>query len=254
MTALAYIDFFDPARDTDSSPKVVQIYRTQFPELYEATDRGALKTARGSPIRLGGDTLITYRSAIQKIYGKAFRFLDVATQQDIRAALEEYSNTAEKRIQHWDGVNVLNNHQIGNMLPFPSDIPSLNSIRADVVNIPTAPAYDYYRDIRQQFFGGNEGKPIVKERLYDYFDRFLAEVERYYAESADFRPKSELQVAIYYLRSYFDYFQTYEKFVEDNLLQDFVGEDLWSITDFREYLQVANEIIDMRGKRFNVST
>lgn len=254
MTALAYIDFFDPARDTDSSPKVVQIYRNQFPGLYQATDSAGLKTTRGSPIMLGGDTLITYRSAIQRIYGKAFRFLDVATQKDIRSALEKYSNTAEKQIHYWDGVNVLNNHQIGNMLPFPSDIPSLNTIRADVVKIPAAPAYDYYRDLRQQFFEGNEGKPLVTERLYDYFDRFLAEVKRYYAESTDFRPKSELQVAIYYLRSYFDFFQTYERFVEDNLLQDFVGKDLWSITDFREYLQVANEIIDSRGKRFTVFT
>jgi hypothetical protein len=140
------------------------------------------------------------------------------------------------------------------MMPFPSDTPSLNSLRADVVNIPAAQAYDYYRDLRQQFFGDNEGNPLVTERLYDYVDRFLAEVKKYYAESADFRPKSELQVAIYYQRGYFDFFQTYDKFVEDNLLQDFVGKDLWAITDFREYLQVANEIIDSRGKRFTVST
>jgi hypothetical protein len=254
MTALPYVDFFDPARDTDSSPQVVQIYRNQFPDLYRAADRRELKTSTGSPVKLGGDTLITYRSAIQRIYGKAFRFLDATTQRDIRLALDTYSNTAEKRIQYWDGEVVINNHQIGNMMPFPSDTPSLNSLRADVVNIPAAQAYDYYSDLRQQFFGDNEGKPLVTERLYDYFDRYLAEVKKYYAESADFRPKSELQVAIYYQRSYFDFFQTYDKFVEDNLLQDFVGKDLWAITDFREYLQVANEIIDSRGKRFTVST
>ncbi len=250
MTALPYVDFFDPVRDTDSSPRIVQIYRNQFPYLYRATDRRELKTSTGIPIQLGGDTLITYRSAIQKLYGKAFRFLDATTQSDIRAALASYSNNSEKRIQYWDGEVVINNHQIGNMMPFPSATPSLNSLRADVVNIPASQAYDYYRDLRQQFLGDNEGKPLVTERLYDYFDRFLAEVKKYYAAPADFRPKSELQVAIYYLRGYFDFFQTYEKFIEDNLLQDFVGKNLWAITDFREYLHVANEIIDNRGKRF----
>ena len=32
--------------------------------------------------------------------------------------------------------------------------------------------------------------------------------------------------------------EAYDKFVEDNLLQDFVGKDLWAITDFREYVKV----------------
>ena len=44
MTCLAYVDYFDPVRDTDSTPKVVQIYRHQFPELYRATDGGKLRT------------------------------------------------------------------------------------------------------------------------------------------------------------------------------------------------------------------
>jgi hypothetical protein len=156
-------------------------------------------------------------------------------------------------IQCWDGRGVINNHQIGNMMPFPSGTPSLNSLRADMVKIPAGQAYDYYRTLRQQFFDGNKGKPLVTERLYDYFDRFLAELKKYYAAPADFRPTSELQVAIYYQRGYFDFFQTYDKFVADNLLQDFVGKDLWAITDFREYVQVANEIIDSRGKRFSAS-
>lgn len=254
MTALPYVDFFHPVRDADSSPHVMQIYRHQFPDLYRATDRRELKTSTGSLVKLGGDTLITYRSAIQRIYGKAFRFLDASTQIDILSALNTYSNTAEKRIRYWDGEVVINNHQIGNMMPFPSGTPSLNSLRADVINISATQAYDYYRDLRQQFFRENEGNPLVTERLYYYFDKFLAEVKKYYAESADFRPKSELQVAIYYQRGYFDFFQTYDKFIEDNLLQDFVGKDLWAITDFREYLQVANEVIDIRGKRFTLST
>jgi hypothetical protein len=253
MTDLPYVDFFNPVRDTDCSPQVVQIYRKQFPDLYMAADRRELKTSMGSPVMLGGDTLITYRSAIQRIYGKTFRNLDSTTQRDIWSALDTYSNTAEKRIQYRDGDDVINNHQIGNMMPFPSDTPSLNTLRADMGRIPTASAYDYYRDLRQQFFGGNGGKLLVPERLYDYFDRFLAEVKKYYAESTDFRPKSDLQVAIYYQRGYFDFFQTYDKFIEDNLLQDFVGKDLWAITDFREYLQVTNKIIDSRGKRFTVS-
>ena len=219
MTSLAYVDFFDPVRHADSSPKVVQIYRNQFPELYRATDRGELKTSTGSAIQMGGDTLITYRSAIQRIYGKQFRHLDASTQRDIQSALDRYSNTAEKRIQFWDGV-VINNHQIGNMMPFPSGIPSLNSLRADVVNIPTGQAYDYYRTLRQQFLVNNEGRTTVTEKLYDYFDRFLSEVKKYYTEATDFCPTSELQVAIYYYRSYFDFFKTYEKFIEDNLLRN----------------------------------
>jgi hypothetical protein len=254
MTGLAYVDFFDPDRDADSSPQVVKIYRNQFPDLYRATDRRELKTSTGYATQLGGDTLITYRSAIQKIFGKAFRHLDSQLQRDILSVLEANSNTAEKRIQYWDGCVVINNHQMGNMMPFPSSIPSMNQLRADVVNIPSAQAYDYYRDLRHQFFGDNEGKPLVTERLYDYFDRFLAEVKKYYAEPADFRPTSELQVSIYYQRGYFDFFQTYDKYIEDNLLQDFVGKDLWGMTDFREYVQVANKIIDGRGKRFTAST
>lgn len=250
MTPLPYVDFFDPARDADSSPKVVQIYRNQFPDLYRATDCKELKTSTGSPVQLRGDTLITYRSAIQRIYGKPFRFLDAETQSDLLSGLDTYSNTAEKRIRCWDGEVVINNHQIGNMMPFPSDIPSLNSLRADVLKIPAAKTYDYYRDLRQKFFGENNGKPFVSERLYDYFDRFLAEVKKYYAEPEKFWPKSELQIAILHQRGYFNFFQSYDKFIADNLLQDFVGMDLWAITDFREYLKVSNEIIDNRGKRF----
>ena len=205
-------------------------------------------------MKLGGDTLITYRSANQRIYGKPFRFLDKKTRSDIRAALDIYSNTAEKQIHYWDGEVIINNHQIGNMMPFPSGTPSLNTLRADLGNKPTAQAYAYYRDLRQQFFGNNEGKPLVSERLYDYFDRFLAEVKYYYAEPANFNPKSELQIAIYYQHGYFDFFQTYDKFIEYNLLQDFVDENLWAITDFREYLQLTNKIIDRRGMRFNITT
>lgn len=254
MTTLPFVDFFDPTHDTDITPQVVQIYRNQFPDLYRAADRGEIKTSTGSAIQLGGETLITYRSAIQKIYGKAFRHLEASTQRDITLVLDTNSNTAEKRIQYWDGSNVINNHQIGNMMPFPSGMPSLNSLRADMVKIPASQRYDYYRTLRQQFFDGNDGKPLVTERLYDYFDRFLAEVKKYYAAPADFHPTSELQVAIYYQRGYFDFFQTYDKFVEGNLLQDFVGKDLWAITDFREYVKVANEIIDGRGKRFSASS
>jgi hypothetical protein len=216
-------------------------------------DHGELKTSAGSAMGLGGETLITYRSAIQRIYGKAFRHLDASTQGDIRAVLDRNSNTAKKRIQCWDGHDVINNHQIGNMMPFPSGMPSLNSLRADMINIPCHHAYDYYRALRQRFVDGNGGRPLVIERLYDYFDRFLAEVKKYYAARGHFQPTSELQVAIYYYRGYFDFFQTYDEFVRGNLLQDFVGKDLWSVTDFGEYVRVANEIIDGRGKRFSAS-
>jgi hypothetical protein len=230
MTALPYLDFFDPALDADSSPQVVKIYRKQFPDLYRAAGSGELKTSSGIAIQLGGDTLITYRSAIRRIYGKYFRHLDAPKQREILSILDVYSNTAEKRIQFCDGLDIVNNHQIGNMMPFPSGMPSLNSLRADV------------------------GAPPGADKLFDYFDRFLSEVKSYYAKSADYRPTSKLQAAIYYYCGYFDFFGTYEKFVEDNLLQDFVGKDLWTVTDFREYLQVANDIIDSRGKRFSVST
>lgn len=230
MTALPYIDFFDPALDADSSPRVVEIYRIQFPDLYRAVDRGQLRTETGSAMQFRGDTLITYRSAIRRIYGKYFRHLDAPTQREIRSILDAYSNTAEKRIQFWDGLDIVNNHQIGNMMPFPSGTPSLNSLRADVGASPDA------------------------EKIYDYFDRFLSEVESYYAKSADYRPTSKLQEAIHFYRGYFDFFQNYDKFVEDNLLQDFLGKNLLAITDFREYVQVANDIIDSRGKRFSVST
>lgn len=222
MTRLAYQDFFDLAHDPDSSPRVVKIYRQQFPDLYQATDRGELKTTDGRPVILGGDTLITYRSAVKKIYGKYFRELDSVTQKDILSALEAYSCTSQKQIQFSDGKGVINNHQLGNMMPFPSSIPSMNILRAS--------------------------------KFYDYFDRFLNEVKEYYGNPSGYIPSSKLQEAIYYQHGYFDFFKTYNRYIEVNLLQDFVGKDLWSITDFRKYLQVANEIIDSRGKRFTETT
>jgi hypothetical protein len=221
MTALPYLDFFDPVRDADSSPRVLKINRHQFPDLYQATDRGEIRTADGRPVILGGDTLITYRSAVRKIYGKYFGDLDSRTQKEILSALETYSCTSHKQILFSDGRGVINNHQIGNMMPFPSSIPSMNRLRAG--------------------------------KLYDYFDRFLQEVENYYGNPTGYRPSSTLQAAIHYQHGYFDFFKTYDQYIEDNLLQDFVSKDLWAITDFREYLQVANDIIDRRGKRFTVS-
>ncbi len=221
MTALPYLDFFDPVHDTDSSPRVVKINRRQFPRLYQATDRGEIKTADGRQVILGGDTLITYRSAVKKIYGKYFSELDSLTQKDILSALETYSCTPHKQILFSDGKGVINNHQIGNMMPFPSSIPSMNTLRAGT--------------------------------FYDYFDRFLYEVKDYYGNPTGYLPSSKLQAAIYYQHGYFDFFKTYDQYIEDNLLQDFVSKDLWAITDFREYLQVASNIIDSRGKRFTVS-
>lgn len=221
MPDLAYKDFFDPVHDPDSSPRVVKIYRNQFPELYQANERGELKTSDGYAVILKGDTLITYKRAIKRIYGKYFGELDQATQDDILSMLGTYSCTSLKQIRFSDGKGIVNNHQLGNMMPFPSSMPSMNMLRAGT--------------------------------YYDYFDRFLADVRSYYVNPTGFQPASKLQVAIQRQNGYFDFFKTYDRYIEQNLLQDFVGKDLWSITDFREYVQVANEIIDSRGKRFTVS-
>jgi hypothetical protein len=78
-------------------------------------------------------------------------------------------------------------------------------------------------------------------------------VKAYYGNPSGYIPSSKLQEAICYQHGYFDFFKTYDQYIEDNLLQDFVSKDLWAITDFREYLQVANDIIDRRGKRFTIS-
>lgn len=221
MTVLAYEDFFDPVLDPDSSPRVVAIYRNQFPDLYQATDRGEIKSSDGRVLVLGGDTLITYRSAVKKIYGKYFGELDLPTQYEILQALEAHSCTPQKQIRFSDGNRVINNHQLGNMMPFPSSIPSMNTLRAG--------------------------------KYYDYFDRFLEDVKSYYANPTGFLPSSKLQAAIQFQHGYFDFFKTYDRYIEKNLLQDFVGKNLWAITDFREFLQVANEIIDGRGMRFTVT-
>ena len=221
MTVLSYVDFYDRNYDSDSSSRVVNIYRRQFPGLYLAADRREIGTADGRPMVLGGDTLITYRSAIKKIYGRYFGELNASIRKDILSALELYSFTSCKYIQFFDGVNIINNHQIGNMMPFPSSIPSMNTLRASM--------------------------------YYDYFDRFLDEVKNYYCNSSDYLPASKLQEAICYQRAYFDFFRTYDQYIEGNFLQDFVGKDLWAIADFREYLQVANDIIDSRSKRFTVA-
>jgi hypothetical protein len=108
------------------------------------------------------------------------------------------------------------------MMPFPSGRPSLNSLRA------VGP-------------------------LYDAFDGFLAEVEHYYSARHAYRPNSAIQTAIDHQRGYFDFFQTYDGFIEANLLQDFVGRNLRAIADFGQYVQTANEIIDSRGRRFDSS-
>jgi len=224
MTDLHLKDFYNPTRDTDSSDEVVILYRSQFPYLYRAVDCKELKTSDGSAVELGGDTLITYKCAIRKIYGKYFPYLDPLTQDDIRLTVKTFSETSEKRIQYWDDEtqSIINNHQLGNMMPFPSGRPSVNSLRASAPH-------------------------------YDYFDRLLSEVQSYYASSGTFHPTSGLQRAIGYQRGYFDFFRTYNNFIEDNLLQDFVGKDLWAITNFRDYVELANQIIDSRGKRFTRS-
>ena len=221
MTDLAYEDFFDPVHDPDSSPRVVEIYRNQFPDLYQAKERGELKTSDGDVVILKGDTLITYKRAIKRIYGKYFGELDPATQDDILSVLGTYSCTPLKQIRFSDEKGIINNHQLGNMMPFPSSIPSMNTLRAGT--------------------------------YYDYFDRFLTDVRSYYIDPTGFQPSSKLQAAIQYQHGYFDFFKSYDRYIEQNLLQDFVGKDLWGITDFREFVHVANEIIDGRGKRFTVS-
>lgn len=221
MTVLTYEDFFDPVIDPDRSPRVVNIYRYQFPDLYQAEESGELKTSDGCAVILKGDTLITYKSAIKWIFGKYFGELDSATQNDILSVLGTYSCTPLKQIRFSDGKGIVNNHQIGNMMPFPSSTPSMNTLRAST--------------------------------YYDYFDRFLEEVRSYYVNPKGFLPSSKLQAAIQYQHGYFDFFKSYDQYIEQNLLQDFVGKDLWGITNFREFVQVANEIIDGRGKRFTVT-
>jgi len=219
---LAYRDFFTShADDADCSSEVVGIYRRQFPALFQAADLGEIKTAAGNVMCIGGDTLITYKSAIRRNFGRYFGQLRPETQAHVRCVLERYSITPDKTIRCFDYAKnaVVNNHQIGNMMPFPSGKPSLNILRAQ---------------------GG----------LHDYFDRFLLEVRNFYARCSSFQPNSKLQVAIAFYGGYFDFFQTYERFIEVNLLQDFEDKNLWSITDFEEYVKAANEIIDARAKRF----
>ena len=244
MSSLAFIDFYNPIHDSDASHRVVQIYRAQFPDLYRVADRGEIKTSKGSALQLAGDTLITYRSAITRIFGKPFRYLSPEVKKEILEALASISSTPRKQVTYWDGEQVINNHQIGNLMPFPSGIPSINSFRADVVRDPGPDFSEQERGLCR--------KSGAEVKLCDYFDRFLLEVEKYYAMRDNFHPDSALQVAIKYQRGYFEFFKTYENFIESNLLQDFAGKDLWSITDFHEYLQVANHIIDARGARFTV--
>jgi hypothetical protein len=250
MTTLSHADFYDPERDTDSSPKVVQIYRAQFPSLYLASDLGELRTSLGERCFLGGETLITYRSAITRIYGMPFRHLMPQEQKVILEILESSSCTPNKHVMYWDGVMVINNHQIGNMMPFPSGTPSINSFRADVLRDPGTGFNEHDRMLCRKALSSETKQGVADVKHYDYFDRFLSEVERYYAKRNDFFPETALQVAINYQRGYFDFFQTYVNFIESNLLQDFAGKDLWAITDFSSYVQIANQIIDRRGARF----
>lgn len=250
MAGITYIDFYDPERDTDASKKVIEIYRAQFPALYHAADREEIRTSTGKPTYLAGETLITYRSAIARIYGKSFRFLADQLQKEILEMIASSSFTSLKQVEYWDGSQVINNHQIGNMMPFPSGTPSMNSFRADVFRDPGPGFSERERELCRN--SRSVGPGHVDVRLYDYFDRFLSEVENFYSRRDDFQPETALQVALHYQSGYFDFFQTFENYIESNLLQDFAGISLWSITDFQEYLQVANKIIDKRGERFTV--
>jgi len=222
MANLASRDFYDPAHptlDTDRSPDVVRIFQHNFPELYQAVKERRIKTSTGEPLVLAGDTLITYKSAIKRMYGNWYGKLRIDLQETIRLSLLEFSWTPKKKILCWDGKDVVNNHQIGNMMPFPSSFPSINVLRAS---------------------GGH----------FDYFDRFLQEVQGYYSQGSLFNPTSGLQKAICHQQGYFEFFGTYNNYIEDNLLQDFAEQDLWGITDFAEYVGRANEIIDKRSQRF----
>lgn len=245
MTELAYIDFYDPKRDTDSTRRVVEIYRAQLPGLYGAAERGDIRTLKKEKTYLGGETLITYRSAIRRLFGKSFQYLVPTVQEEILAALESVSITSKKNVMCWDAKQrlVINNHQIGNMMPFPSGVPSINSFRADVIKDPGPGFTERERSLCRSRQTGSEG------RLFDYFDRFLCEVERYYGHREGFEPVTALQVAIRYQHGYFDFFQTFDNYIEANLLQDFVGVSLWSIDNFQDYLETANRIIDERGAR-----
>jgi len=222
MQNLASHDFYDPSGkngDTDRSPKVVRIFEHNFPSLYFAMREHRIKTSTGTEFVLGGDTLITYKLAIQKLWGTLYWRLPIDTQKSIQSTLHRYSWTDKKQILSFDGKEIVNNHQIGNMMPFPSGMPSMNMQRAQAGN-------------------------------YDYFDRFLHVVERYYAKGCSIEPVSELQKAICHQKGYFEFFGSYNNFIEYNLLQDFAGQDLWGITDFDEYVFRANSIIDQRGLRF----
>lgn len=252
MNVLAYADFYDRVRDTDASPKVVAIYRAQFPDLYQAADVGEIRTSTGQKCSLAGETLITYRSAITRIYGTPYRYLPPQAQVEIREILASSSCTPNKQVMYWDRDMVINNHQIGNMMPFPSGMPSINSFRADVIRDPGPGFSERERMLCRKAGSGEVGGWGANVRLYDYFDRFLSEVEKYYAQRNSFRPATALQVAIHYQRGYFDFFQTFANFIEANLLQDFAGKDLWGITDFEMYVQMANQIIDSRGARFTL--
>jgi hypothetical protein len=170
-------------------------------------------------------------------------------QEGILEILAFSSCTPNKQVMYWDGVMVINNHQIGNMMPFPSGTPSINSIRADVLRDPGMGFNEHDRMLCRNALS-SETKQGADVKHYDYFDRFLSEVEKYYASRNDYSPESALQVAINYQRGYFDFFQTYVNYIESNLLQDFAGKDLWAITDFSSYVQIANQIIDRRGARF----
>jgi hypothetical protein len=220
MTSLPFHDFYTTKGETDCCSEVETIYRQQFPTLYHAVDRGEIKTPNGKVVIIKGDTLITYKTPIRRFFKGTFDKLNDDTKAEIRSILEQSSQTSQKKINYYNGRELINNHQIGNMMPFPSSIPSMNIERA--------------------------------RAFHDYFDCFLVEVNKYYSHSSNYQPVTSLQQAILYQREYFDFFKSYDQYIEENLLQDFVGHDLSSITDFREFVQVANEIIDNRGRRFNV--
>ncbi|NLR09829.1 MULTISPECIES: hypothetical protein [Lactobacillaceae] len=214
-------DFLTQGGESDRCPLINEIYQQIFPWYDKKAD--------------AGDTLNTYRLAIQQYYGHYYWNLDRASQIEIIGIIRQYAPHNESQIFEYEQIDqygkpyyqVCNNYQLGNfgILPVHGGINPKRS-----------------------------GSPY-----FDFFDCYLEKVATFYAGKLG---DDRLSVAIRKQSAYFEQFGSFDQFVEKNILMDFFeghgdGQDrlydqpvrLSGLQSFKDYVRASSRIITRRSQR-----
>lgn len=214
-------DFLTQGGESDRCPLINEIYQQVFPWYDKKVD--------------AGDTLNTYRLAIQQYYGHRYRNLDRASQIEIVGIIRQYTPHSESQIFEYEQIDkygkpyyqVCNNYQLGNFGILP-------------------------------VHGGINPKRSVPPYL-DFFDHYLEKVAAFYAGKLG---DDRLSVAIRKQSAYFEQFGAFDQFVEKNILMDFFEDHqdeqncpyyqpirLSGLQSFKDYVRASSRIITHRSQR-----